>query len=77
MYSQLISLEQTTITLHLVCDLIQRIDNLPVSGTRATDRFQGILFCTADPPRWLGTQTSIRSTNREGEEDLRALDGLQ
>lgn len=73
-----ISLLQTPITLHLVCDLIQCIDNLPVSGTQPTDRFQGALLCGALPPRWLGTQTSIRSTRREeerkGRRDLRERD---
>lgn len=57
----------TPITLHLVCDLIRCIDNLSVSGTQPTDRFQGTPLCAAPPPRWLGTQTSIRSTRREEE----------
>ncbi len=73
-------LTQTPITLHLVCDLIQCIDNLPVSGTQPTDRFQGAPLCAAPPPRWLGTQTSIRSTGREerkGRRDFgRAPDGV-
>lgn len=75
------NLTQTPITLHLVCDLIQCIDNLPVSGTQPTDHFQGTLLSAAPPPRWLGTQTSIRSTRRKeenkGRRDVdRAPDGV-
>lgn len=62
-----INLTQTPITLHLVCDLIQCIDNLPVTGTQPTDHFQGTLLSAAPPPRWLGTQTSIRNTIRNKE----------
>lgn len=52
---------QSPITLHLVCDLIRCIDNLSVSGTLIISR---VVCSAAPPPRWLGTQTSIRSTRR-------------
>lgn len=75
------NLTKTPITLHLVCDLIQCIDNLPVSGTQPTDHFHGTLLSAAPPPRWLGTQTSIQSTRRKEKSkwrrDLeRAPDGV-
>lgn len=68
---------QTPITLHLVCDLIQCIDNLPVSGTQPTDRFQGASLCAALPPRWAGYSdlNPKRHERRRGE--LRAPDKLQ
>lgn len=61
---------RSPITLHLVCDLIRCIDNLPVSGTLIISR----VVCTAAPPsRWLGTQTSIRSTRKSEQNKKRRV----